>query len=107
MAKIPEILKALKKSKPDVGTTYLIYTLSTDNLKNFKVNNSDVMKPFSQWKSHMEFHADDIAIATKKCAVGTSERSTGRKRKQDQRSEKKADKSEAAVEPYYKGKAKK
>eukprot|EP01039_Chlorochromonas_danica_P007702 gene7704-8509_t len=75
VAKTLEILKALNKNKSTRTTTNLIYTLSNGNFDNFKMNNSDMMKPFSQWKTRMELHADDMA--------GASAPSAGKKRKQD------------------------
>lgn len=59
-AKIPEILKALKAEAKVV----LVYTLGTDNFDRFKMNRSDVMKSFSQWKTRSEVHTDDVAVVT-------------------------------------------
>jgi len=76
VAKVPEILKALKKHTTDSsGSFVLINTLATDNFDNFKLNRCGVMKPFSQWKARMEAHTDDVAVTT-------SEESNSRKRRQ-------------------------
>ena len=48
VAKIPEILKALKKKSTDIETVVLVNTLGTDNFDAFKMNSSDVMGPFAQ-----------------------------------------------------------
>ena len=81
---VPKILESLKKTKTtgrDKPT--LVNTLSTDNFDKFKMNKGDEMKPFSQWKTRMESHVDDIAIATAHPPMEESERSASRKRKQN------------------------
>jgi len=83
VAKIPEILKALKKKATDIETVVLVNTLGTDNFDAFKMNSSDVMGPFAQWKTRMESHVDDVAVPKAQSAVEASGRSTGSKRKQD------------------------
>lgn len=82
VAKIPEILKALKKNTTGRGSVALINTLATDNFDTFKMNNSAVMKPFSQWKTRMEAHTDDVAAVTVLSVQTASEESNSRKRKQ-------------------------
>ncbi|RYY82539.1 hypothetical protein EON63_13080 [archaeon] len=81
VAKIPEILRALKSGTTNAGTVVLVNTLATDNFDKFKMNSSDVMEPFSQWKTRMEAHADDQAVVTALSAKASRE-SKGKKRKQ-------------------------
>jgi hypothetical protein len=38
------------------------------------------MKPFSQWKTRMEAHADDVAVVTALSVATASEASNSRKR---------------------------
>jgi len=83
VAKIPDILKALKEKTAGTGTVMLVNTLATDNFDHFKMNGNDMMKPFSQWKTRMEAHADDVAVVTAESAVNASEGSKSRKRKQE------------------------
>ncbi|RYH00514.1 hypothetical protein EON65_49295 [archaeon] len=83
LAKVSEILDALKQWKAGGETIALVNTLSTDNFDNFKMNKSDVMMPFSQWKTRMECHVDDTAVAMVQSAVEPSGRSAGSKRKLD------------------------
>jgi hypothetical protein len=75
VAKIPEILKALKVKARVIGAVMLINTLATSNFDAFKGNRSDKMKPFSQWKTRMEAHADDVDVT-----VATTMASNGPKR---------------------------
>jgi hypothetical protein len=81
LAKVSEILAALKQWNAGGEKIALVNTLSTDNFENFKMNNSDVMKAFSQWKTRMECHVDDTAVAKTQSAMEASGRSTGSKRK--------------------------
>jgi hypothetical protein len=89
MAKVSEILEVLHPWKADGETIALVNTLSTNNFGNFKMNKSDLMKPFSQWKTRMECHVDDTAVASQQSAVGAAGRSAGGKRKQDELAEEK------------------
>eukprot|EP00981_Chlorochromonas_danica_P004780 scaffold962_cov228-Ochromonas_danica.AAC.1 len=73
VAKIPDILKALEKRIADVESIVYINTLGTDNFNDFKMNGSDVMRPFSQWKTRMEVHTDDMALVAAMPAVEASE----------------------------------
>ena len=82
VAKVSEILKALKKNTMDRGSIVLVNTLATDNFDNFKMNKSGVMKPFSQWKVRMEAHTDDVAVVTALSVVTACEESNSRKRRQ-------------------------
>ena len=81
VANIPEILEALKKKATDTETVVLVNTLATDNFGTFKMNGSDVMRPFSQWKTRMEDHTDDMAVVTSLSAVEAPKISKNRKRK--------------------------
>jgi hypothetical protein len=89
MAKVSEILEALKQWKAGGKTIVLVNTLSTDNFDHFKINRSEELVPFSQWKTRMEYHVDDMTVATTKSTVGASGRSAGMKRKQDKLAEEK------------------
>jgi hypothetical protein len=80
IAKVPEILKALKKNTTDSGPVMLVNTLATDNFDSFKMNGSSVLKPFSQWKTRMETHTDDVAVVPALSVVTASEESNNRKR---------------------------
>lgn len=66
VAKIPEILEVLKIEATDTAQIDLIYTLGTDNFDNFKMNDNELMRPFSQWKTRMEAHTDDTAMKRKR-----------------------------------------
>eukprot|EP01039_Chlorochromonas_danica_P011316 gene11316-12628_t len=89
VAKIPDILKALEKRIADVESIVYINTLGTDNFNDFKMNGSDVMRPFSQWKTRMEVHTDDMALVAAMPAVEASEGSKkiSKRRKQQEEEE--------------------
>lgn len=81
LAKVLEILDALKKWNAGGEMIVLVNTLSIENFEKFKMSKSDEMKSLSQWKTRMECHVDDTAVAKMQSAMEASGRSTGSKRK--------------------------
>lgn len=93
VAKISGILNALKTGATDTESVVLVNTLGADNFDNFKMNVSDAMTPFSQWKTRMEAHTDDFAVVAVQSAVKASEGPKGRERKQPEEAKSKWKKS--------------
>ena len=60
LAQIPQILAALGKRKSCTATVMLINTLGTENFSKFKKNSNAALVSFTQWKTRMEAHTDDV-----------------------------------------------
>jgi hypothetical protein len=80
VAKVPEIVEALKKHTKGSGSVVWVNTLATEDFDEFERSGDAAMKPFSQWKARMEAHTDDVAVVTV-LSVVTAPDSRKRKRR--------------------------